>query len=173
MKVILLAVISLDGFLTKGNDSNIYTWTSKEDQRMYFTKIETATVIVMGSKTYDAARHFMKYKKGRIRVILTKNPMKFKKEEIVGQIEFTSDSPKEIVKRFKSHKEICLVGGAETISSFLKQKMIHEIHLTIEPLLFGSGKKLLDGEFDVKLKLLSLKKLNSKGTLFLKYKVNY
>src|SRR3989344_1798625 len=103
MKVILLAVTSVNGKATRGTDPIIYSWTSKEDQETYFKKLNQAKLIVMGSKTYEHARYLIKHKKGQLRVVITRTPEKYNGEKISGMIEFTNESPDVVLKR---HKEI-------------------------------------------------------------------
>jgi len=84
MKIIMVAVSSLNGKLTKGKDPNIYSWTSKEDSKLFFSLIEKNNLIVMGGKTYEAARKIIKHKKNKLRIVLTRNPEKYFKETIKG-----------------------------------------------------------------------------------------
>lgn len=173
MKITLLAVTSLDGFITAGTDANIYNWTSKEDAKIFSQKIEDAKLILMGAKTFGHARHFMKSKEGRIRVVFTRDVKKYQSEVIPGYIEFVSENPKDIIKRFeeKGITEALLVGGSEINSLFLKENLISEMYITIEPVMFGEGKKLFSEGMNAKLELLSTEKLNENGTLLLKYKI--
>ncbi len=173
MKISLIAVSSVDGFITKDQNPNIYSWTSKEDQDFFFNKIEKAELIFMGAKTYDNAKHLMKHKKGRIRVVFTRTPKKYATEEIPGVLAFTKKSPRIIVNRYKKQgiKKALLVGGQEINSLFLKNRLVSELYLTIEPLIFGSGKKLFNDNYQVNLDLISTKKLNTRGTLLLCYQV--
>lgn len=174
MKVIALFVTSLNGKITRGNDSNIHSWTSVEDQKLFAKKIENAKVVIMGSTTYESAKNSIQHKKGRTRIILTRTPAKYKDHEVPQLLEFTSLSPRKIVDGLKDKKisEIVLAGGAEIFSLFLKNKLVDEVHLTIEPTLFSPGKSIL-AETDLyeRLNLVSSKKLNKQGTLYLVYKV--
>lgn len=174
MKVIMVAVASLNGKITKGEDPNIYSWTSKEDTKFYFSLIEKNNLIVMGSKTYEVARKFIKHKKNRLRIVLTRNLKKYLTETKKGMLEFTNESPLKLVKKLENrgYKKMLLVGGATINSLFLKHNLVNELYLTLEPKFFGAGKSLLSEEsLDISLKLISDKRLNRQGTMFLKYKV--
>ncbi len=173
MKLVLLAVSSIDGFITRGNEANIYEWTSPEDSKIFFKEIEKAKLIIMGAKTYGISRHFMKSKQGRKRVVITRDPQKYSREKISGFLEFTNESPTELVNRFTNEgiDEALIVGGCEINTLFLEENLISEIYLTLEPLIFGEGKKLFSEGVAQNLELLSSKKLNDKGTMLLKYKV--
>lgn len=174
MKVTMVAVSSLNGKLTKGNDPNIYSWTSKEDSQMFFSLIEKNNLIVMGSGTYEAARSVIKLKKNKLRIVLTRDPKKYLNQTIKGILEFTNENPLKLIKRLekRGYKKMLVVGGSRVNTLFLKSKLVDEIYLTLEPKIFGTGKNLLnDEDINVSLKLTSVKKLNKQGALSLRYKV--
>ncbi len=173
MKIIMVAVVSANGKSTLGSNPNIYEWTSKEDQDFYFAFLNKSKLIVMGSSTYKAAKHLIKLKKGTLRIVLTRTPEKYENEQKSGMLEFSSETPSELVSRLKKkYNELTLVGGSDVFSSFAKEDLIDKIYLTVEPVVFGQGKDLfLEGDFAMKLKLESIEKLNEKGTLLLKYSV--
>lgn len=175
MKVVAIVVASINGKITKGGDSNIYSWTSKEDSNFFFSKILASKLIVMGRSTYEAVRLRIKPEKGRLRIVMTKTPQKYSKEKAAGLLEFSSENPLTLVHRLekKGYREMLLVGGSKIYASFLKEKLIDEIYLTIEPLIFGDGKELFTkGDFEADLSLVHVKKLNDRGSLLLKYKIN-
>lgn len=172
MKVVAVAVSSINGKITNGKNSKVSSWSSREDFKFFNSKISKAKLIVMGSGTYEANRRQIELQRGKLRVVLSKNPKRYSKLMVTNQLEFMNNSPKEIVKKLenKGYEEMLLVGGSKVYSSFLKDKLIDEIFLTIEPLIFGQGKPLFsEDKFDSALKLLSVRKLNSKGTLLLFY----
>lgn len=178
MKVILINVSSLDGRFTKWDGKNIYEWSSSEDFVFFQkTKLEN-NLIVMGSGTFDHVKDIkkagLKPEKGKLRVVMTRNPNKYKKFQVKDQLEFSSESPKELTKRLgrQGFRQMLLVGGGKIANSFFHDGLIDEVWLTLEPRIFGSGKVLAAGKkLDVFLKLKTLQKLNSQGTLLLKYQV--
>lgn len=174
MKIIMVAVSSINGKITKGEDPNIYSWTSKEDSKLFFELIKKHNLIVMGAKTYEAAKSIIKHEKNKLRIVMTRDPKKYLKERIGGMLEFSSESPLELVRRLrnKGYEKMLLVGGAEINTLFLKSKLVDELHLTIEPKIFGRGKGLVNGEdLEFRFKLINVKKLNKQGTLHFKYKI--
>jgi dihydrofolate reductase len=173
MKVIMVAVISSNGKLTRGEDPDIYKWTSREDQDFFFSFIKRSSLIVMGSGTYNSIKSKLKTQKSKLRIVLTRRPDVYKSEQIRGQLEFSSEKPPALVRRLsKTYKQMLLVGGSAVYSSFMKENLVDEIYLTIEPLVFGSGKDLFEkGSFESSFNLVSFKKLNKQGTLLLKYKI--
>lgn len=174
IKVILVAVASLNGKTTKGKINNIRVWTSKEDQEYFSSLIQKNNLIVMGRETYEAAQSIIKLSPGKLRIVLTRNPEQFKRLEVLGQLEFTNESPSELVKRMEAlgYKTALLVGGSTMSSLFFQQNKIDEVWITLEPCIFGKGKSLVEeDDSDVSMNLKSVKKLNKKGTLLLKYSV--
>lgn len=174
MKVVAIVVASINGKITRRSESNIYSWTSKEDSDFFFSKISASKLIVMGSSTYEAVRDDIKLKKKKLRIVMTKTPQKYSKEKLAGILEFSSEDPLVLVHRLekKGYRKMLLVGGSKIYASFLKEKLIDEIYLTIEPLIFGDGKDLFSkGDFEASLSLVHVEKLNTRGTLLLKYKV--
>jgi dihydrofolate reductase len=176
MKVILAVVASINGKTTKGDITNVRLWTSKEDQKYFATLIQKSNLIVMGRETYEAARPVINLTPGKLRIVLTRSPERFKRLEVLGQLEFTNDSPTQLVKRMESdgYKTMLLVGGSIINSLFFQQNIIDEVWITIEPLIFGKGKGLVEEtNLNVPLRLNTVKKLNKNGTLLLKYCVVY
>ncbi len=184
MKVIMVMVATVNGKITRGDDPDIYSWTSKEDADFFFSLLNQHNLVVMGSSTFEAARDkilrqaqdMVKPAKERLRVVLTRNPEKYANEALPGRIEFSSESPETLVERLEKqgYSTMLLVGGGKTNALFLKDSLVDELYLTIEPRLFGEGKPLIaEGEYYLDLRLQSCEKLNEQGTLLLKYSVVY
>lgn len=172
MKKILVFVSTLDGKVTKWGDSNVKSWTSKNDQE-YFSKLWIdAPLIVMGSNTFNVNQ--VKPNSNHLHLIMTSKPVKYSNYVIPGQLEFTNESASQIVDRFEKEdkKQMLIVGGAHIATSFLKDDLIDELWLTIEPKIFGlGGNFVIEEKLDINLQLISCEKVNDKGTLITKYKV--
>ena len=175
MKLTLVIVTSIDGRTTPQEEiDHPVTWASKEDQDHFYSEIiNKAHLMIMGSTTYEHAKHLMQHHEGCKRVIMTRNPQKFEKEKIDGLLEFTNETPSQLVARLESegYTEGFHLGGAHCASSFFKEGIITNIVQTLEPKLFGKGKGIATENLDVSLQLESVVKLNEKGTLLLKYSV--
>jgi len=171
MKVVMVAVISINGKITRGLSGNIYEWSSQEDKDHFIKVRDKHDLIVMGSGTYEAIRSFLQPSSDKLRIVLTKNPKKYKKEEVLGQLEFSSETPRQLYKRCMiDHTSLMLVGGSKIYASFATAGLIDEIYLTIEPVVFGKGKPLFaDADFENKFRLVSMKRLNTQGTILLRY----
>lgn len=170
MKVILVVVTSLDGKTTKWNLPDVHDLSSKEDQEYFFSTLAKNNLVIMGRKTFEVAKPDIYKNPKKLRVVITKNPKKYK--DVEGRLQFTSKQPEEILSDLekKGFKQAMLVGGAEINGLFFKEKLVTEVWTTIEPKIFGTGNGLTAAQnLDVKLKLISSEKLNQNGTLLLKY----
>lgn len=174
MRITMIMISSVDGKTTQGNNKNVYLWSSPEDQKHFFSLIKKNNLIVMGRATYDVSKPVIKIEKGKLRIVLTRSPKKHLNQTIKGQLEFTDESPEKLVKKLSllGYKKMLLVGGGTINGLFLKQNLVDELYLTIEPKLFGKGKNIIEEQLlNTSLKFVSVKKMNKIGTLLLKYKI--
>jgi dihydrofolate reductase len=172
MKVILVFVSTLNGKITRGNDPEVRNWSSESDQLYYAGIWKESKLIVMGSRTFNL--NVISPSPSRLVMVMSGNPGIYKDREIPGQIEFTEKVPSELVSEFsrRHYDRMTVVGGAHLATSFLKDKLIDELWLTIEPALFGRGQDLIvNDDLEVRLELKELIRANDKGTLITKYNV--
>ncbi len=176
MKVTLTYVASLNGKITKGNDSNVSAWSSKEDQE-FFKKIRSEhEVIIRSSKTYAVAKSAIAKDHQKRHIILTREPSKYKADEIKGHVEFTDEQPNALIKRLEDEgvQKVFLSVGGGVSKLFFEQKLVTDFILTLEPFIFGQGIEMVgEGDFEVNLKLVSSEKLNNQGTILLNYTASY
>lgn len=174
-KITMVMVSSINSKITRNSDPDIYKWTSKEDSQMFFNLVKKSDMIIMGAKTYQVVRHKINLNSGHFRLVVSKHPADYQKDFVKNKLEFTSQTPEQIFSQFKDKfHHILLVGGSEINALFLKSKLVDELYLTIEPLIFGRGKNLIaESDLNIDCHLLKIKKLNKKRTLLLTYKLNY
>jgi dihydrofolate reductase len=120
----------------------------------------------MGRKTYEAAK--VVPTPDTVRVVMTKHPDRYSDSAVDGQLEFTDESPTEILARYQNHPTCLLLGGGEVYRRFLQDNLVDEIYLTVEPVRFESGtplftEKTLD-EFLNSFGKITVTDLNSSGT---------
>lgn len=170
MKVILWMAISVNGIIARENGEEDFL--SHDNWIEFAKKTNQVGSLVWGRKTYQAVRTWDKQyledlKKVR-KIILSKKP-NLELEEGFTQ----AHSPKEALEILSKEgfKEVVLTGGSNNNSSFVKEGLIDEIILNVEPVIIGKGLPLFAPEnFDLKLKLLKVSKLEN--NLFqLHYKV--
>ena len=172
MKRVLIFVSTLDGKVTKWGDPHVQTWSSQKDHDYFQKTWSESEIIVMGSNTFNVEPP--KHSKDHILIIMTTHPSDYKDKEVLGQLEFTDEAPKLIMARLKKagYERVLVVGGPHISTSFLKDQLIDELWLTIEPKIFGiGGNFVIEEKLDISLYLDSYEKVNKQGTLILKYTV--
>jgi dihydrofolate reductase len=166
VKVILLAVVTLDGKIAR-NDHHYSNWSSKEDKRIFVATTKQAGAMILGHNTFKTLPSLLP---GRLHIVLTSEPEG--KANIPGRLEYTNKSPEKIVAGLdaRGYTEAVVAGGGQVNALFLKAGLIDEIWLTVEPLIFGSGMDLFRGtELDLRAHLISVETLNEGGTVHLRY----
>jgi len=139
-------------------------WTSPEDWAFFQKKLGKADAVVVGRNTYEAA-------KTRLRA---RNTYVFssKVTEVVrrGTVTFLNPARIDIADMLKDYKTIAVIGGGRVYQAMLNKGLLDELYVTIEPLVFGRGVEMFKGGSKAHaMKLLSVKRLNAKGTLLLRY----
>lgn len=174
MNIILVMVTTADGRTTMWHEPMVHGWSSPEDLT-HFAKLKSEhQLLVMGKNTYTALKKTITPSSTLRRIVMTSTPGDFLKETVQGLLEFTAETPEALTRRMKAegYESMLLVGGSQLNRSFLASKLINECYLTIEPKFFGSGNNLFAPlDVDVPLQLISVTKLNDKGTLLIHYKV--
>jgi dihydrofolate reductase len=168
VKIILLAVVTIDGKLAR-NERHFVDWSSPEDKKLFFSTTRKAGVLIVGHNTFKT---FPSPLPGRLHVVLTRDTSD--KVDVPGVVEYTDRSPQEIVADLegRGYSEAVMAGGSGANALFIEAGLVDEIWLTIEPLIFGTGIDLFKGaEFDLRTSLISVEQLNERGTVHLKYLV--
>ena len=171
MKVIMAAVISADGFITRGAEG-VGGWASPEDQSHFEGLVADADVIVIGRNTFTESREDIEKRPGRFRLVMTRNPAAYQAQTVPGKLAFTGESPQQIVERLRDEGvgTLLIAGGGKIYAAFLNAGLVDELILTLEPRLFGIGTPFMGAiESNIAMKLVNVEKANSQGTLFLTY----
>lgn len=173
MDVILLAVQSVDGFITQ-HDIPGSRFASAEDQAHFSRTLQSCDCSVMGRETYAVSRDFIRARltAQRLRIVLTRSPETHAADTVPGALEFSAANPERVMADLRSRgmRRCAVLGGAAVNASFLRLGLVDELWLTLEPRLFGGGTPLLRETADVRLKLQSCEPLSA-DTLLLKYAV--
>lgn len=167
MKVTLVMAMSADGFITKHSDG-LVDWSSKEDKKFFVEKTKEAGVIIYGNQTFKT---FNKPLPGRLNVVMTRTVEG--KEQQPELLEYTDQSPEIILETLEQRgfNHVVLAGGAMINSLFFTKNLVDELFITIEPFLFGEGKRLTEHlNMDIALDLVDQSLLN-KDTILLHYEV--
>ena len=171
----MVVATTLNGKITQGDKSGS-SWTSKEDSE-FLSKIEKQNnLIIMGSKTFEISYDLLHLPTSdKLHVIVTRNKAKYADYQKEGCFEFTDKNPQDIIDNLvmRGYKKGLLLGGSEIYTLFISNNLVDNLYITIEPEIFGSGKSILENlPLNVHLKLKEMQKINTQGTILLKYKVN-
>ena len=167
-RYIAVIATSIDGRIAPEKDYPT-NWTSKEDKDFLHRILDDSDLVLVGRRTYEIAK---KPLSKRNCLVLTKSTKNFSSRSA----NLVFGNPATDIRgyiREKKYKKIVVLGGMQTYSYCLQKKMLHEIYLTIEPLVFGRGLTIFNLQrwLQVNFRLISAKKLNIKGSLLLHYKL--
>ena len=172
---IAIVAQSLDGFIARTDEPGT-KFTSEADKQWFTEAIKDFPVKIMGRKTFEVSKKniLKQIKQGSddLRLVLTRNPGKFKDQEIPHRLHFTSLPPRKQLQIIQEagyrDSPVAILGGKAIYSSYLKAGLIDEFWVTLEPQIFGSGTPLVEPGTEAK---LSLKETITLGpaTLLLKY----
>ena len=165
VKLMVYVAASLDGYIARENGD--IDWLPEPSESSYDTFYKSVDTVIMGKTTYDQVLEFGEYpytdKKSFVFSRTSKNSNK--------DTEFVSDIEKFVKDGFPgTGKNIWLVGGAKTITSFLKLGAVDEIITTIIPILLGKGIPLFQN-MENKIDLELINKENYGQLVDLHYKV--
>ncbi len=167
----MVAAISLNGKIA---DLEGQFPSSVEDRRWLAKKIKASDILIMGRKTFEmhvkrvGAKPIIVFTRG-IKGMRSISPG-------ISQVTLFHDKKKDLIELLDllEFQRVTILGGAEIYHWFVKEKLVTEAFLTVEPVILDDGKNLLSGNAIREMKswrLKSIKKLNSRGTLLLHYKI--
>jgi dihydrofolate reductase len=158
---------SIDGRIAKSGNSGI-DWTSGEDWNFFQKSLNKADAVIVGHNTFRVSDSRLKL---RNTIVITSKVPALKVEGKVTFLNPKKSNLKQLIKN-KNYKNVAVVGGSKIYDFCLRNKMLDELFVTIEPYVFTNGVSMFNGKDFKKYKfvLQSVKKLNKTGTLLMKYK---
>jgi len=167
LRIRLVVVTDVRGVIAR-NENDPVTWSSTEDKR-FFKQITTESgIVLMGRRTYESIGRNLP---GRVNVVMSKQKqinLPYKPDYLL------SGSPHEIVSFLtdKGYDDMCVIGGQNVFTEFLKAGLLTDMYITIEPLVMVGNLNLF-GEIsnELRLKLERVIKLNDAGTINVHYRI--
>jgi len=167
MKVSIIVSITADGFIAQSVGQSSLKWTSKEDTKFFVEYTKKVGVLIMGSTTFETINRPLPDRKI---IVLTRSKKydQFDSDQVVAE----GREIKEVLQELEAsgQKEVAITGGTSVYTQFMKEKLVDELYLTIEPIVFGSGLKLFNESLYQKLELVEIIDL-SEQTKVLHYKI--
>lgn len=143
-KVVLFIATSFDGFIADKNGG--IDWLFSDADYGYTDFYATIDAIVIGRRTYEQSLTLATGWpfEGKPTYVLTRNPNKWNHPKA----EFVSEDVLHLTKRLRAQhkKDIWLVGGAEVVEAFRKERLIDEYIISIHPVILGDGIPLFQKE---------------------------
>ncbi len=169
MKISIYIATSANGLIS--NSRNVPDWLSQEYVQGFDFHCQRTKAVIMGKTTYNIlAPDYLPLKSEGTTVVLTSD---MQAKSANPTVVFTRHSASAIAEMLqaKGHSEAVIIGGAATMSAFIKAGLVTDIYFVMEPVLFGGGLPLLTNiEMEVKLELKEVKKLNG-NTVQLHYTI--
>lgn len=159
MKVSLCVSISVNGFIAKENGDTGFV--SDTEWKSFRSMVKNTGNIIVGRKTYEimkSGNEFRDLDNVKIVVVTSNDTIRTDDPDY-----FIVKSPQDAIKllKEKGFKEILVAGGGMLNSSFIKNNLIDDIYLDIEPIVFGKGIKLFsDSDFESRLKFVGVKNIS-------------
>lgn len=172
MKVILYMAITINGLIAKEDDDT--SWVTEIEWASFSSAIKKNGNMIIGRRTYKVMLQNDEFNRSNLNevktVVLAKGiSLRVHNPKFIS----VATSPREAVDIL--HKQgfetIMVCGGGRLNASFMRENLIDEIYLDIEPVIFGRGIKLFSDEvFEINLELLEVKNLSA-NEMQLHYKV--
>ena len=167
MKLIWSPAVTLDGYIAKADSDS--DWVSDKDGELFHELVKKTGCVIVGRKTYEQYKGEVFPVAGATTFVWTRNPETGQKER---GVEFVAGKPDKIAKLLeeKGFKKAVLAGGGSTNNEFVSSGLVDEIVVTIYPMLFGAGIKMLSQECSLNLELLETQEIGN-GVIRRRYRV--
>lgn len=171
MQVSMIVASTLDGFIAQSEKQNSTQWTSEADKKWFGEISRECKILVMGRTTYETIGRVLP---GRIIVVMSRRevanlaPLNELRDDVDEGVFVTNLAPPELLAKLQEtgRKRVAICGGASIYSQFFELNLIEDIYLTIEPVMFGTGVKLIDKELYRKFTLIDQKRISDKVSVF-------
>ena len=169
MKTTLYMAMSLNGYIAEENGSEDFL--SHENWEKFCSLAQEFGNFIVGRKTYEAVKNWNEGLgfddlKGTKKVIISQDE-NYKLDD--GYI--LASSPEDALSKLHGSDFVLVTGGSTINSAFLKENLLDEIVLNVEPALVGNGVTLFaKSNFYKKLEFVSSEQSKS-GIVTLKYKI--
>lgn len=132
----LTVATSSDALISPDTGTSTADWASEEEQDLFFADIAAADWCIMGRHTHQAAD-----KPDRHRIIFSSTIAGWQRptQLWLDPADLTPEDLSKRVENVRPLKQGLILGGMAVHDWFLAAKAIHRVHLTIEPVRFGTG----------------------------------
>lgn len=140
-KIKLYIASSLDSFIAGENGT--IDWLFSDADYGYAEFYNSIDTIFVGRKTYEQSLTFEEYPYNGKKVYVFTHNAKKQKDKYTSDIEYIDrdilEFVRDLIQQPVSNRDIWLFGGGEIVSLFLNADLVHEIILSIHPIILGKG----------------------------------
>ena len=167
--VAIYIAITPNGMIAKQDDDT--TWISEIEWGKFSRFVNDHGNMVIGKRTYEilvALNELKRPELGSIKtVVLSDTRIDIHDPSHVS----VAYSPREALAQLKEFETVVIAGGGNMNSSFMREGLVDELFLDIEPIVFGSGIRVFDDAvFEANLELVDVLRYAKDG-LQLRYRV--
>lgn len=186
-KVILEITMSLDGFIAGPDISSkqpmgkdglrlhewIFNCKTDTDARLINDIVQSSGAVIVGARTYITAidEAWEGVSPFSVPAFVVSNNVP---EIIVPGFTFVTDGIVSALAKAKAaagEKNIWVMGGANIIQQFLKEKLFDDLHLHIAPILLTKGTRLFESIGEVQIELKKTKVTDTPGATHMQFEV--
>src|SRR5215210_7914911 len=143
-KVVYSLTNSLDNFIARTDGAADWILMGDEIMNKFPKFFESFDAVLIGRKTYDAAFTQNQETSEEETGFMGMKTYVFSrtvKESPYEAVKIISENASEFVRNLKNEdgKDIWLMGGGDLAASLLKENLVDEISLAIQPVILGSG----------------------------------
>lgn len=174
-KVILSMMVSIDGYMKGQNDDiHWHVWDGEMSEYM-LTFFDSVDTFIYGRKSYELMLSYWPAQSGEFADIMNAtDKIVFSRtlKDVGWNARLVNGSLVEEIAKLKGQqgKDLVIFAGADLASGFIKNNLIDEYRLIINPVVLGSGTALFKNRDEmIKLNLIDSQKFDC-GNILLRYK---
>lgn len=179
MTIVLYMAVSIDGVAALDSHTGIERFGSPEDHDFFLSGSKACGAVIMGKNTARSCKvsgvpnFVLTHGAGGQNAPCANDGAKASQAQDArgdGRV-YLSGEPREICAELERRgiKKAALLGGPAANLGFLREGLVDEIFLTVEPVTIGRGIHFLNEPLETNWTLADTKILNERGTLVLHY----
>ena len=106
---------------------------------LFRSSLSRIDAVVVGRNTYESVAERLRK---RNTFVLSRRPKTLVRR---GTVTFVNPAKVNLPKLLEGYKSVAVLGGGAIYQFMLKSKLLDEIFVTVEPLVFGHGKEMFMG----------------------------
>lgn len=189
-KVVANFSMSLDGFIAgpNGDDNGLHNWvfegtvpvtaggmtfylTSEKSSEVFYEFVQNTGACVLGRRALGAASENPPF---QLPSFVLSNEARDKISKAGTTITFVNDGIESALQQARAvagDKDVCVLGGANTVRQYLEAGLLDEINIDLVPILLGNGIRLFDHLSTEQIALETTGVIDTPGVTHLKFLV--